>query len=253
MSSEIENPNVSEGLDTRDFHILELIDENGPIGAWSLKAQLSKKEIDISFATIGRRLSHFDAIGYTVQDSNKGRITTSAAKRYIKQVRYDMEHEVLSRRIVESVSATKYVQLVDLYCVRRGLETEATYFAALRATDEELRELRVNTMQYEECMERGEDALDVSLEFHSIIARICHNEFLTNVLELILSENKFYEHNVDNIPIENRRTAYILEHKEIMDALEKRDARGASEAMYKHLSTIINDELSHIKGMDISK
>lgn len=123
--------------------------------------------------------------------------------------------------------------------VRASLETQIAGYAAERATDAEIQELREITEE----MRRHEDDVDKhslsDVEFHRILARMTHNE-----LYLIMLDS------IGPVMLEIRRATFRLpndplnayeEHMRIIDAVARRDPEAAREAMRQHLENAVRD------------
>ncbi len=118
--------------------------------------------------------------------------------------------------------------------VRSGIEIQITGFAAERATDEEIAELleiteRIRRVDKDDIEQQSQ--LDV--EFHRELARLTHNE-----LYLIMLDS------IGDVMIEIRRATFHLpndamtayrQHKQIAQAVARRDVPAAREAMLQHL------------------
>lgn len=239
-----------DGLNYRDFQMLDCIGSSAsPLGAWVMKERLAANGLQVSTTTIGRRLKELEAQGYVVQQSNLGRVLTKKGTDYLQHVNYILRKSRLTQDIIETVSVTHYLQLVNIYQARRGLETEAARLAASSATAEDLRELRENTRQYKALSHSDapdHEILQVSLEFHYIIAKICKNQFISLLLNMILNENAQFEKTLKNPMIYNQSDLYADEHDEITDAIAAGDCERAAALMMEHMNSIINREEAQI-------
>ncbi len=243
-----------DGLNYLDFQMLDCISgAASPLGAWVMKERLAANGVQVSTTTIGRRLKELEAQGYVVQRSNLGRILTKKGEDYLQHVNYILRKSRLTQDIIETVSVKHYLQLVNIYQARRGLETEAARLAAASATAEELAELRENTRRYKALSRAGateHEILQVSLEFHYIIAKICKNQFITLLLNMILNENAQFEKTLKNPIIYNQSDQYADEHDGITDAIAAGDSEGAAALMMEHMNSIINREETQIGFMN---
>ncbi|MFC4557824.1 FadR/GntR family transcriptional regulator [Virgibacillus kekensis] len=103
--------------------------------------------------------------------------------------------------------------------------------AAEKISELELKKLRENI----ELMINTEgDYLEVDREFHRIIAFSASNSITEGMIDAILN---MYDKTMENIPLQDRNKAItVQQHKEIYNALEKRDAVQAYIKMYEHLN-----------------
>jgi GntR family transcriptional repressor for pyruvate dehydrogenase complex len=118
--------------------------------------------------------------------------------------------------------------------VRAMLEVEVAGLAAVRATEEDVAQMR-KTCELMEA-EEGVDAASVhDVEFHRAIARATHNE-----LHLLLLDS------IGDAQIEIRRENLaggsradtIASHREILDRIAAHDPEGARAAMRAHLENV---------------
>ena len=119
--------------------------------------------------------------------------------------------------------------------VRETIEARVVELAAERATDAELARLDALLARMVEAR-GGEPFAIADAEFHLTLAELAHNELFRLLLDAI-----------GGVMIEvRRRTAYLpgarehaaADHRRIADALVRRDARAAREAMQEHLSQV---------------
>lgn len=120
------------------------------------------------------------------------------------------------------------------------LEPAVVALAAETISQAELEQLEVNLAQTREAADRGEDIVDLSSEFHSIIFRATRNRFLEVVLEILTRS-------FDRLPEEmvasaDQRCA-IGDHAEILDALRRGASTEVRELMEKHLLRVWRLEL----------
>lgn len=73
----------------------------------------------------------------------------------------------------------------DLYEMRLIVEPEAAYYAAMRASDEEIGHILRLGEQIEAEIAGGKDRTETERNFHKAIAKATHNEFMTKLLPVI--------------------------------------------------------------------
>jgi DNA-binding FadR family transcriptional regulator len=124
--------------------------------------------------------------------------------------------------------------LLDVFEVRRFLETAATAAAASSITEEGLAELR-------DCMERMahaesvEELVHVDEEFHNIVAGATGNSFLVSLMDNLSSRTlraRLWRGVVERGALERTKQW----HRAILEGLEARDPELASAADLMHLS-----------------
>ena len=85
---------------------------------------------------------------------------------------------------LSALSSAK-VKAKDLYEMRLIFEPEAAYYAALRATDEEIQRILTLGAEIEKRIRQKEDRTQVEQAFHKSIARATHNEFMNQLMPVI--------------------------------------------------------------------
>lgn len=121
----------------------------------------------------------------------------------------------------------------DLYEMRLIFEPEAAYYAALRATEEEIQRILALGAEIEQRIHQKKDRTEVEQSFHKSIAKATHNEFMNQLMPVIyeginrgvrLSESH-----------EKAVQATLVDHKILMDFLKERNGEGARNAMRIHI------------------
>lgn len=134
-----------------------------------------------------------------------------------------------------------HLKLKDLYEMRLMLEPKMAYYAAIRATDEEMQHILElgSKLQGHGFLGFPDDAWGNQL-FHTAIAKATHNEFCAN-LAVILNEAlvKAFTEAGKVQAIEN----FYMDHQMIMDYLERRDPEGAQLAMDLHMKNSMKEYL----------
>ena len=133
---------------------------------------------------------------------------------------------------LENINSYK-IKLVDLFEVRLAIEPEVAFWAAQRATDDEIAEIEKRGLAVEKTLIMHKDRTDDELLFHKSIAEAAHNEFMIELLPMIF---KAIERGVaisEQITEISDDTLY--DHRSIVRFLKRRDAEGARTAMRLHL------------------
>ena len=138
----------------------------------------------------------------------------------------------VDRTELENINSYK-IKLVDLFEVRLAIEPEVAFWAAQRATDDEIAEIEKRGLAVEKTLIMHKDRTDDELLFHKSIAEAAHNEFMIELLPMIF---KAIERGVaisEQITEISEDTLY--DHRSIVRFLKRRDAEGARTAMRLHL------------------
>lgn len=128
------------------------------------------------------------------------------------------------------------LKLRDLYELRLMLEPQMAYYAAIRATDEEIRAILHLGNQIQQHKLEGSDDSEGNRLFHIAISRAAHNEFGARLAEIL---NDALVTAFSGTDYQQRIEDFGIDHQLIMDYLENRDADGVKLAMNLHLKNSI--------------
>jgi DNA-binding GntR family transcriptional regulator len=136
------------------------------------------------------------------------------------------------RRGIYVVRKTKR-EIIEMITVWAAIESLAAHMACERATDEELRRLRAMFAKFgSDPSERISEYSQANMEFHKAIIRMGGCELMTD-----LTENLFiHMRAIRDVTIrqDNRCQRSIIDHMNIIEALERRDADLAARRVREH-------------------
>lgn len=145
---------------------------------------------------------------------------------------YVKENAFKKQQDLEQLSNIK-VNAKDLYEMRLIFEPEAAYYAALRATDSEIKRIMEFGKKVEKEISNRQDRTDDEHSFHKAIAQATHNEFMNKLMPILyqaISKGVYLSLQSDKA-IEDT----INDHRMIMEFLAQRNAEGAKNAMKIHI------------------
>ena len=120
------------------------------------------------------------------------------------------------------------------------LEPAVAAMAADVISPLDLQRLEDNLARTREAAERGEDIVNLAVEFHTILFRATRNRFLEVVLEILART-------FDRLPIATLALAdqqcAVDDHTALLDALRRRAPAEVRDLMHKHLLTVWPEEL----------
>ena len=126
------------------------------------------------------------------------------------------------------------VNIKDLYEMRLMFEPQAAYYAALRATKEELEQIIQYGEKDEEMIIRHDERWnEYEQKFHNSIASATHNQFITSLLPIFnraIHQGIILAHDAPSVG-----ELSLQDHRLIMMYLKERNAIGAKTAMYLHM------------------
>jgi DNA-binding GntR family transcriptional regulator len=140
------------------------------------------------------------------------------------------------------VASLDHNQLADLYTVRTELEGLAARLAARHATPEEVRVLR--SMVTDDRSLLGGDPRSLSRankRFHKQIHLASHNRFLVQQLDLVHRSMALMANT--SFAAEGRDEVALLEHDQIVTAIEAGDGDAAYQALKMHISRAFETRL----------
>lgn len=145
---------------------------------------------------------------------------------------YVRENAFKKQQDLEQLSNIK-VNARDLYEMRLIFEPEAAYYAALRATDSEIKRILEFGKKVEKEISNHQDRTDDEHSFHKAIAQATHNAFMNKLMPILyqaISKGVYLSLQSDKA-LEDT----INDHRMIIEFLEQRNAEGAKNAMKIHI------------------
>ena len=122
--------------------------------------------------------------------------------------------------------------LADVYHLLSLLESDAAGVVAQRATDEQLKELQQLHKELEAAQNNRDRFFAVNERFHMRLLEIAGNRWRDQLVADLRKVMKLNRHN--SLFKAGRVKESMLEHRAIMDAIAKRDAKLAARRMQEH-------------------
>jgi len=118
----------------------------------------------------------------------------------------------------------------DLLEIRLMVEPMAAYYAALRATDEEIDRIDALRARIEELAADGKSVLREEQDFHNAIAMASHNRMMERLMPIInksiIADILFFKESV---------SYSVQDHREIVHCIRARSAEAARTFMRMHI------------------
>ena len=124
----------------------------------------------------------------------------------------------------------------ELFEARRLLEPTIAGLAASRATPEEMGEMERILDEQAHAIASGHTGLAQDAAFHAAIATAAHNRAITRVVHAVM--DLLAQSREEAISTPGRPTRSHEDHRRILDAIRKRDAAAAGQAMLDHLVAV---------------
>jgi DNA-binding GntR family transcriptional regulator len=136
------------------------------------------------------------------------------------------------------VRAFSLAEAVEILLVREVLEGLAAVLAAEKATLKEIRALHGVVAEMEAALAVDDVRRYATLnhQFHKIILETARNEIIQRFLGSL--QYPLIRYQFGSILVPGRKDASLAEHREIVAALERRDAEAAEQAARRHVAQV---------------
>ena len=140
--------------------------------------------------------------------------------------------------LTELAGMRSLVRAKDLFEMRLIFEPATASLACLRATDEELEQIRKKAERVEEEAARGGDWPQADQEFHLAIIRASHNEYMRRLYPIINSAvNEILQIHQNR---SHMQQIALADNRMILEFLLQRDEAGARHAMSIHMKHLVH-------------
>lgn len=223
-----------------EYQTLMLLDGAGePLGCGTVAERLRAMGINLSEATAGRFLRETDLKGLTIRAGFRGRVLTDLGKQRLEQLRAERQRAICRSEFIKLLRAHGREELLEVMVARRAIERETARLAAMNATEEDLEELNEIILEheahtYDEPYPGMHDTM-----FHKRVARMSRNKVLEAATDLIRQDGQVTQ--VLDWIRKEVRSSVVADHREILNALRRRDPAAAEKAMVSHLENVIRE------------
>ena len=160
----------------------------------------------------------------------------NGAGAYVKKTSPEAVGSILSMVLFHDVN-----DIPRIYEARRFLEGWTGYYAAERATPEEIAGLEEVVESQSGAVALGESGVEDDFQFHLLLAKAARNEVVTRMLHSMITL-------IFKVLDPARRptrdlTVAVEQHRRILDAVRRHDGAGAMREMWEHIS--IGPETDH--------
>src|SRR5205807_9176203 len=149
----------------------------------------------------------------------------------------DPDHRLVSRPF-QTLLQLRKVTMDNIVEARLIFEPEAARLAAQRAEPEDLEEMRQVIEKMSAAVESGEPPSSFDLKFHKLIARAARNPILEMLSESMLEVAS--QVITDLHPSIEVLKHVVDRHREVFEAVQKRDGELAFSVMSKHIIDVRN-------------
>lgn len=223
-----------------EYRIFERIaKEDMPIGAVSLHEMLEENGFSLSVTAVSRLLRAYRKDGSLERVKNQGHILTARGEERRRRLASEMALNETMKELTDMENDDRAGKILGILTARRAIEVEASYRAALNATEEDIAKMdAIIRQQYLE-MERDEDYSIESANFHRAVLDAAKVPLLLTLYNFIGLSNQWQNFFIGTFKFYN--TPMNLAHEEILSAIKRRDAERASRLMSDHMDRVIRN------------
>jgi DNA-binding GntR family transcriptional regulator len=143
-------------------------------------------------------------------------------------------------------------EIEEIYFVRKELEKIAAQLVVRHITSKEIQELKRFLKEVEKHLRsKTHQMIEIDSEFHRMIFRACRNGYLYEMIDYLRTKAHIVRFNAWSLP--HRIEESILEHREMIKAVEDRDLAQFEKLIVKHLIFSKDSYMSQLKGGDLSR
>jgi DNA-binding GntR family transcriptional regulator len=140
-------------------------------------------------------------------------------------------------------------EIEEIYFVRAAIEKLAARLVIKNIRADEIQNLKRLTKEVENHLRRKTDQMiEKDSEFHQAIFRICRNQYLNDMINFLKTKAHIVGYNAWSLP--DRIEQSIQEHRQIMAAIEAKNAALLEKLIVKHLAFSKNSYLDQLRGSD---
>lgn len=139
-------------------------------------------------------------------------------------------------------------EIEEIYFVRTHLERIAARLVLTHVTEKEIRNLKRLSKEVERHLRQKTDRMiEMDSQFHRTLFSIGRNRYLCEMIDYLRTRAHAVRFNAWSIP--DRIEQSILEHREIIKAIEERDLPRLQKLIVRHLTISKKRYLSQLKGI----
>jgi len=143
-------------------------------------------------------------------------------------------------------------EIEEIYFVRAELEKIAARLVLEHITQSEIQNLEKLAKEVERHLrEKSHQIIEMDSEFHRMIFRACRNSYLYDMIDFLRTKAHIVRFNAWSLP--HRIEQSILEHREMIRAIEDRNLSQFEKLILKHLTFSKDSYMSQLKGMPLKR
>ncbi len=140
-------------------------------------------------------------------------------------------------------------EVEEIYFVRVELEKIAARLVLKHITEKEIQDLKRLSKEVERHLrEKTPQMIEKDSEFHRASFKVCRNRYLSEMIDFLRTKAHIVRFNAWSLP--HRIEQSIIEHREMIRAIEDRDLNQLEKLIVKHLTFSKESYISQLKGGD---
>jgi DNA-binding GntR family transcriptional regulator len=143
-------------------------------------------------------------------------------------------------------------EVEEIYFVRAELERIAARLVLKHITEKEIQELKRLSKEVERNLrKKTHQMIEKDSEFHRTLFKISRNRYLSEMIDFLRTKAHIVRFNAWSLP--HRIEQSILEHREMIRAIEDRNLSQFEKLIVKHLTFSKDSYMSQLKGMPLKR
>jgi DNA-binding GntR family transcriptional regulator len=139
-------------------------------------------------------------------------------------------------------------EIEDIYFIRAKLEKIAAQLVLKHITQKEIQNLKKLSREVERHLrQKTHQMIEMDSEFHRMIFKACRNSYLFDMIDYLRTKAHIVRFNAWSLP--HRIEQSIVEHRELIKAIENRNLSQLEKLIVKHLTISKNSYMSQLKGI----
>jgi len=235
-----------EGNQDLSHVILQVLQSNGqPMGSWSLYFLLRERGYSVSAPTIGRRLRDLERKELVRKDTVDGRIITPKGVRMLGSATKDHRVRASAEEVLKLLKSNRHKDIFDLLAVRRIIEEESAYLAAMNASAQDIARLEKSVRRQRKKIGAGDLGIEQDVDFHENLAKASGNRFIAYCVHLLRSQDWM---NYAVIAIRAKvGSGIVVDHEKIISAVRDHNPAAARTAMRRHITKMTAEVRDFLK------
>jgi len=140
-------------------------------------------------------------------------------------------------------------EIEELYFARVAIEKTAAGLVLNHIRPEEIQRLKVLLRELESHLRRKTPQMvEKDLEFHRSVYQTCRNRYLCEIIDFLRTKAHIVGYNAWSLP--QRIEQSILEHREILRAIEERNRARLEKLVVKHITFSKRSYQAQLKGLN---